>query len=310
MPIRIAVFEPPLHAPHRIIPVKDSAKGFSMPGKPAPADTIRRHFPTFITRGKRFAVTAEDILQRALVAIGLRQPESRISADAQNYWRQPSGPRWSADSHWRDSSAFRGNDLWQKIGQEHLALFEAGARMTEFARPWKRVVEWGCGGGANAVRFAPRAGEFIGVDISTESLAECGKQVANACDTPFLPVIIEVAEPEAALGKIDGECDVFLSFYVFELIPTPEYGERLLRIAHELLAPGGLALIQIKYDAGTWRTRPRRRSYARGLADMTTYRVEEFWQIAARCGFTPEAVHLVPRNELDERYAYFFLSNR
>jgi hypothetical protein len=29
--------------------------------------------------------------------------------------------------------------------------------------------------------------------------------------------------------------------------------------------------------------------------------------VARRCGFAPQAVRLVPRNELDERYAYFFL---
>ncbi|WP_410609499.1 hypothetical protein [Amycolatopsis sp. lyj-109] len=41
---------------------------------------------------------------------------------------------------------------------------------------------------------------------------------------------------------------------------------------------------------------------------MTTYPIDEFWQLSQRCGFVPKAVHLVPRNELDERYAYFFLA--
>lgn len=92
-----------------------------------------------------------------------------------------------------------------------------------------------------------------------------------------------------------------------ELIPTPEYGERLLRIAHRMLRPGGVALIQIKYSNGRWATRPRRRSYRSGVAEMTTYRIDEFWQLAQTCGFVAETVELVPRNELDERYAYFLL---
>lgn len=179
--------------------------------------------------------------------------------------------------------------------------------MADFDRSWKRVVEWGCGGDANAVHFAPRAEEFIGVDVSMEPLRECEKQVLAVCETPFRPIAIDVAEPEAAIAQVEGWCDVFVSFYVFELIPSPEYGERLLRIAAELLAPGGLALIQIKYDAGRWRTKPRRRAYRSGLAEMTTYPIDGFWQLAQRCGFVPQAVHLVPRNELDERYAYFFL---
>ncbi|MFK0244704.1 class I SAM-dependent methyltransferase [Amycolatopsis azurea] len=270
--------------------------------------TSRRPWEVAVAHGKRLAVTAEDLLQRTLSAAGLRQPDSTIAADAQDYWRRPNGSRWAADSHWREAPAFRGTDLWDRIGVDHLDLFEAGARMAGFSRSWDRVIEWGCGGGANAVRFAPRAKEFIGVDISRDSLAECGRQIESVCDTAFLPVAVEVADPESALGDIDGVCDVFLCFYVFELIPSPEYGERLLRVAHDLLAPGGLALIQIKYETGDWRTKSRRRSYRRGLANMTTYSIHGFWELAGRCGLVPRGVRLVPRNELDERYAYFFLS--
>lgn len=172
-----------------------------------------------------------------------------------------------------------------------------------------RVVEWGCGGGANAVHFAPPAQELIGVDISQESLEECGRQVESVCSTPVRKVLVDVENPEAALEIIPGECDLFLSFYVFELLPTPEYGGRIQRIAHRLLAPGGLALIQIKYDCGSWRTRSRGRSYRSGPAGMTTYTIPAFWGLAERCGWTPKYVQLVPKDELDERYAYFLLVN-
>ncbi|MGW3960992.1 class I SAM-dependent methyltransferase [Amycolatopsis sp. NPDC005003] len=260
-----------------------------------------------VRRAKRAARHAENLFHRALATVGARHPESRISADAQDYWRQPADEAWRGNSHWRDAPVFGGTDLWTRIGARHLDLFDAGARMCGFDRPWRRVLEWGCGGGANAVHFAPRAEEFIGVDISAETLRECARQVGAVCETPFRPIAIDVADPESAIPRIEGACDVFLSCYVFELVPTPEYGERLLRIAHEVLAPGGLALIQIKYSDGSWRTKPRRRAYRRGLAEMTTYPIDGFWQLGQRCGFVPKAVHLVPRNELDERYAYFFL---
>lgn len=259
-------------------------------------------------KAKRLARRAEELVQRTLTGVGARQSESRISTDAQAYWREPAGDRWLANSHWRDASVFRDNDLWARIGREHLELFERGARMAGFTRPWDRIVDWGCGGGANAVAFAPHAREYLGVDISAATLRECEREIAAACATPFTPVSIDVEAPEAALKQISEPCDVFLSFYVFELIPTPEYGERLLRIASRLLAPGGLALIQIKYDTGSWWTRPRRRGYRSGLAEMTTYPIEAFWELATRCGLTPAAVQLVPRNELDKHYAYFFLT--
>jgi SAM-dependent methyltransferase len=260
-----------------------------------------------LRQAKRAAREAENLFQRVLATAGARQPESRISADAQDYWQRPTDATWRGNSHWRDAPVFGGTELWDRIGAQHLELFDAGARMCGFDRPWHRVLEWGCGGGANAVHFAPRAEEFAGVDISAETLQECEKQVGAVCDTPFRSIAIDVAHPESAVPRVGGECDVFLSFYVFELVPSPEYGERLLRIAHEVLTPGGLALIQIKYSDGRWRTRSRRRAYRRGLAEMTTYPIDGFWQLSRRCGFVPKAVHLVPRNELDERYAYFFL---
>ncbi|HET9138551.1 class I SAM-dependent methyltransferase [Actinophytocola sp.] len=249
-----------------------------------------------------------ELLLRTLASAGFTQSESQISAQAQEYWTDTGVTRWKADSHWRDANVFGDGDLWFQLGRRHLELFERGARKVEFTRPWRRVVEWGCGGGANAVHFAPRAEEFVGVDISAESLAECGRQVAAQCDTAYRPVLVEVAEPERAVAEIGGECDVFLCCYVFELIPTPEYGERLLRIAAEVLAPGGLALIQVKYDDGRFFSRPRRRSYRSGVAEMTTYPIAGFWELAERCGLRPESVELVPRNELDSRYAYFLLS--
>jgi hypothetical protein len=40
---------------------------------------------------------------------------------------------------------------------------------------------------------------------------------------------------------------------------------------------------------------------------LTTYPIHAFWQLAARCGFEARYVELVPEDEFDERYAYFFL---
>lgn len=275
-------------------------------GVPAVRVTEERH-RSVAHRIRQAGARAAAVLQRTLATVGPRQAESRISADSQRYWTGTGNARWKADSHWQEADVF-GGDLWTQIGLRHLAMFERGARMVEFTRPLGRVVEWGCGGGANAIHFAKRCREFVGVDISAESLRECGRQVEVTSDALFRPVLVEVGRPERAVELIGPGCDVFLCFYVFELIPSPEYGERLLMIARELLAPGGLALIQIKYDEGRFWTRSRRRAYRSGVAEMTTYPIPEFWRLAAKCGFRPESIELVPKNELDERYAYFLLS--
>ncbi|MEV5301171.1 class I SAM-dependent methyltransferase [Amycolatopsis methanolica] len=246
---------------------------------------------------------------RGLATIGLTHSERRISADAQSYWAQPADEDWKDNSHWADGPVFGNSDLWREIGRRHLELFHRGARLAEFTRPWDRIVEWGCGGGANAIHFAPRARqEFVGIDISADSLIECERQVKEVCDTPFRGLEIDITDPEAVLRQITEPCDIFLCLYVFEVLPTPEYGHRVLRLAHQMLAPGGLALVQIKYDDGRWVSKPRRRAYKSGISQMTTYPIAGFWQLAERCGFQPQGIELVPQNELDDRYAYFFLS--
>lgn len=255
---------------------------------------------------KRAIRGVQDRAYRVLTAAGIGRSERALAAEAHDYWSSPGSDRWESNSHWRDAPVFAGGDLWGLIGARHLDMVERAARAVGFTRPWGRVVEWGCGGGANAVHFAPRAGEFVGVDLTPDTLAECGRQVAAVCDTPWKPVQVDVTDPEAAVAQVE-PCDLWLSYYVFELVPSREYGARLLQVAHRMLAPGGLACIQIKYSDGSLATRPRRWGYRSSVAGMTAYRIEEFWSLASECGFVPELVELRPHDELDVRYAYFTL---
>jgi 2-polyprenyl-3-methyl-5-hydroxy-6-metoxy-1,4-benzoquinol methylase len=245
-----------------------------------------------------------DGMDQTLTRLGFGQRPDRLMADSRTYWTGGQGEAWAADSHWRGGLAE--ND-WTAIGAAHWALWEMFARAVGAVDPLERIVDWGCGGGANAVAFAPHSAEYIGADIVPATVQECKQQVAMVCDTPFSGVVIDPVAPEISAQEIP-KCDLFICFYVLELVPTPEYGLRILRIAANLLRPGRYALIQIKYRTG-WRTASRGRRYrSHTAATMTSYRIEEFWHAATRCGLIPHLVHLVPRNALDERYAYFLLS--
>ncbi|MFT4128021.1 MAG: class I SAM-dependent methyltransferase, partial [Gordonia sp. (in: high G+C Gram-positive bacteria)] len=168
-----------------------------------------------------------------------------------------------------------------------------------------RVVEWGSGGGANAVHFAPRATEFVSVDVSTENLDECARQTAAVCDTPVVSVRIDVGDPEAALDTIGtGSVDTFLCVYVIELLPSPAYVERILAITRDLLTDDGVAFLQFRYQTRRWSSRATRRNYRRNLALTTVFPIDEFWEATRRAGLEPEALHLVPKTALDERYGY------
>jgi len=242
--------------------------------------------------------------------VGYRQSQDRIVHDAQAYWRDTNDRGFKSNSHWRGEGALD-EQTWRALGKIHLDLFENLSRLTTLQKPLQRVVEWGCGGGANAVHFAPVCNQFVGVDVSQASLDECARNVRDATPTPFVPVLIDVDDPEAGVAKMPGLCDLFLCTYVFELLPTPEYGRRLLDIAKRVLQPRGVALIQIKYTTLDPGTRPRRWGYRSNLANMTSYPIDTFWELATDAGFVPKAVTLQPRQPLvnDERYAYFLLEN-
>jgi SAM-dependent methyltransferase len=239
--------------------------------------------------------------------IGLKQSDRRRLHDADDYWADSDGAAWRDDSHWRGAGTLGSDDDWLSIGAEHLHLTRRLAPgILEGPRP--RVVEWGAGGGANAVHFAPLAAEFIATDVSQASLDECARQVAAVCTTPCRTALLDLVHPEAAVPAVGAPCDLFICFYVLELVPSEEYGLRVLRIAHSVLRPGGVAIVQIKYRTADRRTRSHFRRYRRNVANMTTYAIDEFWLASERCGFDPRAVVLVPKNRLDERYAYFALT--
>lgn len=248
------------------------------------------------------------VLARADRLLPGQDGPARIAQSA-SYWADSSTPNWATNSHWRDGL----EEGWNDIGLEHYARVRqavraAGGVETDQGPEFGRVIEWGCGGGANAVVFAPRSRAFVAADISESSLQECRRQVGRVTDVPLTTVLIDSGHPEGALPTIGaGSIDLFLCFYVFELLPSEEYALRVLRLSQQLLAPGGVAEIQVKYRTQDRRTRSMSRSYERNLARMTTFAIDEFWQEAADIGFEPLFVQLVPVNAFDERYAYFAL---
>jgi SAM-dependent methyltransferase len=250
---------------------------------------------------------------RSEIALGqiLRwsSPEAKLISQAQLYWNDGSNQHLRQFSHHRGAGIFADETRWRELGKCYLELFKEFGRLVELRRP-RRIVDWGCGGGAAAVVFGPETDEYWGVDISVASLNECKRQMALEGLQNFRPLLIDVSAPEAAVRHLgSGTCDLFFSAYVFEIAPTPEYGLRLLHIVSELLSPGGLAIIQIKYDEGRLNTASRRWSYGRNLSWNATYRIADFWRAAEKCGLRPKAISLVPEDTLvdDRNYAWFAL---
>lgn len=218
-----------------------------------------------------------------------------LASDAGRYWSQSSAVPWIQDlSHWRGRGRWTDDQTWRSMGERHFGMFEDLCLRARQPRPIRAMLEWGPGGGANAVAFAREVKAFYGVDICPANLAECGRQLSSAKFDGWHPVEIDAAHPAACLEALATPIDFFLSTAVFQHVPGKTYGVEVVRIAHELLASPGIALIHIRYDDGSETLRPKQGDYAKNAITFTSYRIEEFWQIAGDAGFEVLSVVLSP----------------
>jgi hypothetical protein len=249
---------------------------------------------------------AEVVLRQTL---GLAQSEQRLARDAQAYWSDTDNAIVPEYAHWRGAGVFADEQRWLAIGAAQIALFDRLAPAAGLPRHFDRVIEWGCGGGANAVHFMPRARTLVGVDIAPATLGECARQMeglGRAAD--FQPVQIDVARPEMVLDKVaPSSCDLFYSLHVFELLPGTDYVHRLLRLAHVLLRDGGAAFIQLRFDRGAVRTAARRWSYANNLTSTANMRAEAFWDAALAAGLAPQAAYFLPFQAINNQTNYLYV---
>ncbi len=236
--------------------------------------------------------------------------EIKLASDNQDYWnRDYSNPILAQDAHWKNKGIFEDNQRWLSLGKEHLELIQNYSSVLNLKFPVKKIVEWGCGGGANAVHFAPLTEKFVGIDITTESLAECGTQIADCGFNNFQSVLIDATNPESILNEQIDNVDLFISTYVFEQFPSPEYGLKVLRLANKMLRNEGIAFIHIRYNDDRKSLKSKHYGYKLHPYLMTTYTLEEFWENAKINGFQPLGIFLTPSQPLvrDSSYAYFFL---
>ncbi len=210
-------------------------------------------------------------------------------------------------SHWFGSERWQGGGGLEQLGRLHVGMFMKLCSLAE--KPlWemKSMLEWGPGGGANAVAFASHMERFVGVDISAANLEECIRQFSNRgllAKTAFSPIIIDISDPETALLTLGDKVDFFLSTAVYQHFPSMQYGERVTRIANRALKPGGLAIIQIRLNDGTAGFQSKTADYAHEFLSFTCYTLEEFDNAAKECGFEPLDRVL----QDDVNYVYYFL---
>jgi len=231
------------------------------------------------------------------------EDEGKVSRDAGVYWTDSGTSVGKQDlSHWRNIGRWD-DSTWREMGNDRFRLFTELCSIAKVESCGiRKMVEWGQGGGANAMAFAGHVSEFIGVDISRPNLEECERQLTASGFDNFRPVWVKPQTPESVLDEVD-EVDFFLSTAVFQHFPSREYGVRILKIAYQLLADDGVALIQIRYDNSDTRFLTKGRDYRRNAITFTSYTLDGFWNRCQDVGLTPMYMTLDPTSN----YAYYFL---
>lgn len=232
---------------------------------------------------------------------------SSLAQDAQALWSSSAISPVAQDmSHWIGRGRWRNHQAWLENGHFNHRLFERTRAHVgiEAAGPMETMLEWGQGGGSNLVAFARTFSTLYGVDISKPNLVEASHQMdAQASGANFHPVYIDAATPRQAMDTVEGPIDFFLSVAVYQHFPGRDYGFEVNKIAAELVRPGGLALIQIRYNDLSERFPGHDDNYLQNFVEFTSYRLEEFRRHLKQVGFEVVDMDLLSPTY----YAYFML---
>jgi hypothetical protein len=227
-----------------------------------------------------------------------------IRSDASHFWRSSINSESVMDmSHWKGKGRYADQEKWDAIGKKHFVMVEEFFQFLKINKPIESMVEWGSGGGANAVKFVEKVDTFYGVDISESNLNECERQLRKIGYKEFRKIPIKINSPEKSLDFIKRPVDLFLSTAVYQHFPNKDYGRQITKIAYEMLSDDGLALIQIRYDDGKKIYKTKKRDYKKNYRVFTSYRLNEFWGICHEVGLNPIFIKLEPQ----VNYAFFFL---
>lgn len=105
----------------------------------------------------------------------------------------------------------------------------------------RRALDFGCGVGRLLLPLAGVAEHVVGVDVSPGMLAEARKQVERRGLAN-----VSLATSDDGLSQVAAPFDLVHSYLVLQHIPVAR-GERLIARLVDLLAPGGVAVLQLPY---------------------------------------------------------------
>lgn len=217
----------------------------------------------------------------------LRSTESPGGHDVVAVWDEHPDEDYRRDmSHWRSHGRWA-EETWAAIGAGTMEFIERAVTLTGRDLPTGALLEWGPGGGANLSAGAGHFRRLYGVDISSKNLDECARVLAEHDPAPDFRAVLIGDDPTAATTAINEPIEVFVSTAVFQHFPSREYGFEVLRVVADLLAPGGLGYVQIRYDNGKAKYQQKHEDYFTRHTNFTSYPLDMFWDMIERAGLRP-----------------------
>jgi hypothetical protein len=198
-------------------------------------------------------------------------------------------------SHWRGHGRWA-EEKWAAIGRATVGSIHRAARMLGRPAPAGPLLEWGPGGGSNLVACAGISQRLYGADISAKNLAECARVLAELDPSPEFRPILVGDDPTSVAAAIHEPIELFVSTAVFQHFLTREYGGEVLRVVADLLAPGALGFVQIRYDDGTPKYLQKHEDYFARHVTFTSYELDGFWDLLASVGLQPLDISAVNSN--------------
>ncbi len=187
-------------------------------------------------------------------------------------------------------------EAWASLGKRHRDIFNRFCgqfpNLTHSSRT--KLLEWGPGGGAIAVAFSDLLAEYVGVDVSGQSI-EAAERALQGSAMKKRFILLRSAPKKVDLPS--SYFDLFISAAVFQHFPSRAYAQQVLSVANRTMVEGGLGFVQIRFDNGrrSFRQKPLH-MYKRSFVTQTSFRMEDFWEVVRNAGFEPLMVtDIIPR---------------
>ncbi len=185
-------------------------------------------------------------------------------------------------SHYQGVGRFAQDADWRGIGEASFATLRELVADSFWDRA-QTALEWGPGGGSNLFALSSQVSHLYGVDISEKNLSECARVLGDA---GFTAIHLE-DDLSQVRDAVTRPIDIFISTAVFQHFPSQAFGSDVLGLMADLMAPGAVGLVQIRYDNGAPKYRPNRGldEYPDRFITATSYGIDSFASLLQSHGF-------------------------